>query len=67
MTPWTIFLVGSLLLTLLLAGDALWLRHKHSLNANVQILSQDILLLFFLIWLAGLSVLAYIAFTFGHR
>jgi len=67
MTRWMIFFTGTLLLTLLLAGDALWLRRKHTLDANVQALSQDILLLLFLIWLASLSILAYVVFAFGRR
>lgn len=70
MTSWMIFIIGSLILTLLLAGDALWLKHKHrkhALNADVQALSQDIRLLIFLIWLALLSILAYVAFAFGQR
>lgn len=67
MTRWMIFLIGSFFLTLLLAGDAIWLHHKHSLDAHVQALSQDTLLLLFLVWLAALSVLAYVAFAFGKR
>ena len=67
MTPWTIFLIGSILLTLVIVGWDLLPRRKHNLDFDVQAVAQDARLLKFLIWLALLSVLAYIAFAFGKR
>jgi len=67
MTPWMIFLIGSALLTLVIWGGFLLPRHKHTLDVDAQSAAQDARLLVFLIWLASLSVLAYIAFAFGKR
>ena len=45
-----------------------WLfRRKNLLNLSVQNAAQDARFLVLSLWLASLSVLAYIAFTFGKR
>ena len=67
MTPWTIFFIGSLLLTLLFAGNLFLRQHRHSSGADVQTVSHDARLLILLGWLASLSILAYVAFAFGKR
>ena len=67
MTPWMIFLIGSVLLTLVILGGLLLPRGKNLLDIGIRSAAQDTRLLVFLIWLASLSILAYIAFTFGKR
>ena len=67
MNPWIIFLTGSVLLTLVITGGTLLTRRKHILDLGVQEAARDARLLTFLMWLASLSVLAYIAFAFGKR
>ena len=67
MTPWMIFLIGSLLLTLVILGGFLLPRRKHTLDIGARSAARDARLLVFLMWLASLSILAYIAFTFGKR
>jgi len=67
MTPWMIFLIGSVLLTLVILGGLLLPRGKNILDIGIRSAAQDIRLLVFLVWLASLSILAYIAFTFGKR
>lgn len=67
MSPWIIFLAGSVLLTIVIAGGVLLPRRKHYSDLGVRAAVQDVFLLIFLVWLASLSVLAYIAFAFGKR
>lgn len=67
MNPWMIFLIGSVLLTLVILGGFFLPRGKNVLDIGIRSAAQDIRLLVFLIWLASLSILAYIAFTFGKR
>ena len=67
MTPWMIFVTGSTLLTLVIVGGFLLFRRKNLLNLSVQNAAQDARFLVLSLWLASLSVLAYIAFTFGKR
>jgi len=67
MTPWMIFLIGSVLLTLVILVGVLLPRGKNILDIGEGSTIQDARLLIFLIWLASLSILAYIAFTFGKR
>lgn len=65
MNPWMIFLIGSVLLTLALTGGTILHRRKHALDLGDQASAHDARLLIFLVWLASLSILAYIAFAFG--
>jgi hypothetical protein len=61
------FLAGSMLLTIMFAVGLLLYHRKQDLNMGVRAVAQDVLLLIFLVWLASLSILAYIAFAFGKR
>ena len=67
MNSWMIFLIGSVLLTLALAGGTILHRRKHALDFSDQASVHDARLLIFLVWLASLSILAYIAFAFGKQ
>lgn len=64
MTPWMIFIVGSVVLTVLFGGGLLLHRRKHTTDVEAQ---RGARLLLLLIWLASLSILGYIAFVFGKR
>ena len=67
MESWTIFTVGGILLTLMLLGGAS-LSHRSQTSGNkLSGQAEDTKLLYLLLWLASLSVLAYIAFAFGKR
>jgi hypothetical protein len=61
------FVIGSLLLTLVGFGGILLSRSKRPLGAEAQRAKQDARLLVLSLWLASLSMLAYIAFVFGKR
>jgi len=67
MNPWMIFLTGTLLLTLLFGGGIYISRRKHQSDSHIRAAAQDANLLILTIWLALLSILAYIAFVFGKR
>lgn len=67
MTPWLTFLIGSLLLTLVIVGGLLLPRRKHAPVPKTQKLAGDTSILYLLLWLASLSMVAYIAFAFGKR
>ena len=67
MAPWKIFVIGSLLLTLVLIGGPLLSRREHPLDSEGQKATQGARLLVLSIWVASLSILAYIAFVFGKR
>ncbi len=67
MTPWLTFLIGSLLLTLVIVGGLLLPRRKRPPAAKTQKLARDTSVLYLLLWLASLSMMAYIAFAFGKR
>lgn len=67
MTTWTIFISGSVLLTIVIAGGVLLPRRKNISDLGVWAAVQDVFLLVFLVWLASLSILGYIAFAFGKR
>jgi hypothetical protein len=67
MTPWKIFVIGSLLLTLVLVGGPLLTRRKHPLDLEGRKARQGARLLVLSLWLASLSMMAYIAFVFGKR
>jgi hypothetical protein len=67
MAPWTIFRIAGLLLTLLIIGGLLLPRHKRLRVFGAQKLAGDACLLYLLLWLASLSILAYIIFAFGKR
>ena len=67
MMPWSIFRIAILLLTLMIIGGLLLPRHKRLRVFGAQKLTGDACLLYLLLWLAALSILAYIAFLFGKR
>ena len=67
MASWKIFIIGSVLLTLVLVGGPLLSRRKHLSDSEGQKATQDARLLILSIWAASLSILAYIAFVFGKR
>jgi hypothetical protein len=67
MAPWQIFVIGSLLLTLVLIGGPLLTRRQHPLDFEGQKARQGARLLVLSLWLASLSMMAYIAFVFGKR
>jgi hypothetical protein len=64
MKTWSTILIGGLLLTLLAAGGLLLHRRKSSAEPQKQQPTGDAGILYLLLWLAGFSVLAYIAFIF---
>lgn len=67
MTPWLTFLIGSLLLTLVAVGGLLLHRQKHPSDLETKSSAGDARILYVLLWIASLSILAYIAFVFGKR
>jgi len=67
MTHWPIFLVGSLVLILLASGGLLLHRQKHPANSETQRPVEDARIIYLLLWLASLSIVAYIVFAFGKR
>jgi len=67
MSHWMFFLIGSLLLTLVLAGGFLLSSRKDRVNGESQKTTQGARLLILSLWLASLSMMAYIAFVFGKR
>lgn len=67
MTPWLTFFIGSLMLTLVMIGGLLLPRHKHPSVDRIKKVTEDDRILYLLLWLASLSIMAYIAFTFGRR
>ena len=66
MNPWAIFFIGSVLLTLA-AGILFAFRRKQTLDISAQPATRDARILLWMVWLASLSILAYIAFAFGKR
>lgn len=67
MRPWMIFIVGSLFLTLVVIGGTLLYHYKHPGVSGAKKPAEDARILYLLLGLASLSILAYIAFTFGKR
>jgi hypothetical protein len=67
MTPWLTFLIGSVVLTLVAIGGLLLHRRGHPPESGTEKPTQDTNILYALLWLASLSILAYISFTFGKR
>ena len=67
MRPWMIFVVGSLLLGLVAIGGFLLNRYKHPSASGIKKPAEDARILYLLLGMAALSILAYIAFTFGKR
>ena len=67
MKPWLIFLIGSLILTLLATGGFLLFRRKHPTAVESQRPVGDARILNVLLWFASLSMLAFIVFAFGKR
>jgi len=67
MTTWQTFFIGSFLLTLVAAGGLLLHRRKHPSVLDVKRPAEDVRILYILLWLASLSILAYIVFVFGKR
>jgi len=67
MRPWIIFIVGLLLLALVFLGGFLINRSKHPIASEAKKPVEEARILYLLLGLASLSILAYIAFTFGKR
>ena len=67
MVSWKAFIVGSVLLTLMIGGGILLSRSKRPKDAEAQEARQDARFLVLSLWLALLSIMAYIAFVFGKR
>ena len=67
MRPWTIFIVEFLLLALVVLGSFLLNRYRNPDAREAKKLTEDARLLYLLLGLASMSILAYIAFTFGKR
>jgi len=65
MNTWKIFVIGSLLLTLVIVGGSLLTRRQHPLDLEGRKARQGASLLVLFLWLASLSMMAYIAFVFG--
>jgi hypothetical protein len=65
MAPWKIFVSGCLLLVLIFAGGILLSRRKQRFNSETRKAIQGARMLVLSLWLASLSILAYIAFVFG--
>ena len=67
MTPWKIFLIGSIFLTFMSVGGVLLSRRRHQFDSEGQDIAPGGRLLMVSLWLASVSTLAYIAFAFGKR
>jgi len=67
MRPWIIFIVGSVLLALVVLGTLFLNRYKYPGTSEEKKNADDARILYMLLGLASLSILAYIAFTFGKR
>lgn len=67
MTPGIIFSLAGLLLVFVIISGTLLLRHKHRPDFRIQNFTEDTRILYLLLWLASLSILAYIVFAFGKR
>jgi hypothetical protein len=62
-----IFIIGALLLALVVFGGVLLKRYRHSEASEAKKTAEDARILYLLLGLASMSILAYIAFTFGKR
>jgi hypothetical protein len=67
MSTWLTFFIGSLLLTVVVVGGLLLHRQKHPSALEAKRPAEDVRILYVLLWLASLSILAYIVFVFGKR
>ena len=67
MRPWMIFIVGSFLMIMVIVGGLLLNRRKQPAGHEKKRLAEDARILYLLLWLASLSIMAYIAFAFGKR
>jgi hypothetical protein len=67
MSLWLIYITGSLLLTLLVAGGLLLHRRKQPPSVEARKQPKEDSVLYLLLWLASLSILGYIVFVFGKR
>jgi hypothetical protein len=62
-----LFIVGVLLLALVVYGGFLLNRYRKPRASEAKKIAEDARVLYLLLGLASLSILAYIAFTFGKR
>jgi len=67
MAPWLIFLTLSVIATLMIVGGLLLLRRNDPSSLGAKRSVEDNRILYALLWLASLSIMAYIAFVFGKR
>ena len=67
MAPRSVFFIAGLLLTVVMIGGLLLPRQKRLPVLRAKKLPEDARILYLLLWLASLSILAYIAFAFGKR
>ena len=67
MAPWLKFFIAGLLLTLVCIGGLFLLLYERRPIFRARKLAWDTWFLYLLLWLASLSMLAYVAFAFGKR
>jgi len=67
MTPWLIFIAISLIMSLAIVGGLLLHRGNEPSYSDEKRPAEDNRMFYLLLWLASLSIMAYIAFAFGKR
>lgn len=67
MSSWSIFLIGFIVITVPAVLSRLLPRRGISAGKKSTRPAHDTRLLTLLLWLAGICILAYIAFVFGKR
>lgn len=67
MLHWLNFVAFGLIMTLVMVGGFLLRRRKNPVISSTNNQDDDARILYLLLWLASLSILAYIAFVFGKR
>jgi len=67
MKPWMFIIVGGFLTALVVYGGFLLKWRKYPRALGIKKPAEDVRVLYLLLGLATLSIMAYIAFTFGNR
>lgn len=67
MSSWSLFLIGFIVITVPAVLSQLLPRRWISSGSKTTRPAHDTRLLILLLWLAGLCILAYVAFVFGKR